>query len=88
MHQSVGRLQFLTNLIGNSLRLKSEPLSMAGPRTSRYSGSMYSDPADELPDDPSVDLAAEFDRLVRELGREQASRIWLERFAAYDEGQT
>ena len=38
--------------------------------------------------DPSDDLAAEFDRLVLELGREQASRIWLERFSGYDEGQT
>ena len=49
---------------------------------------MCSDRADELLENSSVDLAAEFDRLVRELGREQASRIWLERFAAYDEGQT
>ena len=88
LHQPVGRLRFLTNFIGNSLRSKSGPPSMAGPCTSRDSGSMYSNPADELPEDTSVDLAAEFDRLVRELGREQASRIWLERFAAYDEGQT
>jgi len=47
---------------------------------SRDSGPMCSDPSD--------DLAAEFDRLVLELGREQASRIWLERFSGYDEGQT
>ena len=38
--------------------------------------------------DPYDALAAEFDRLVLELGKEQASRIWLERFSRYDEGQT
>lgn len=47
---------------------------------SRDSGPMCSDPSD--------DLAVEFDQLVLELGREQASRIWLERFSGYDEGQT
>ena len=38
--------------------------------------------------DPSDDLAAEYDQHVLKLGREQASRICLERFSGYDEGQT
>ena len=46
------------------------------------------EPSEDLAVDPSDDLAAEFARLVLELGRGQASRIGLERFAAYDEGRT
>jgi hypothetical protein len=38
--------------------------------------------------DDRADLTAEWARLVAELGREQASRIWLQRFSGSDEGQT
>lgn len=41
-----------------------------------------------MPTDGETDLIAEFEKLVAALGREQTSRLWLERFAAYDEGQT
>ncbi len=41
-----------------------------------------------MPSDDEDDLAAEWARLVAEFGKEQASRIWLERFSGADEGQT
>ena len=40
-----------------------------------------------MPSDDEDDLAAEWARLVAEFGREQASRIWLQRFSEFGEGQ-
>ena len=41
-----------------------------------------------MPSADEDDLAVEWARLVAEFGRERASRIWLERFSGFDEGQT
>ena len=41
-----------------------------------------------MPSADEDDLAVEWARLVAEFGRGRASRIWLERYSGFDEGQT